>query len=91
METDLNIEEDVEEMGDAETEGKITSITKAVKAKCLDCCAGDRTEVKLCPAVNCPLHNFRFGKNPFRKKREYTEEQRKAMGERLRAIRREGE
>lgn len=26
-----------------------------VKAKCMDCCCYDRTEVKLCPARGCPL------------------------------------
>ena len=56
---------------------------KAVRLKCIDCCCGSATEVKLCPADNCPLHDFRLGKNPYRKKREYTEEQRATMAERL--------
>ena len=27
----------------------------AVKAKCWDCCGGQRVEVRKCPAVDCPL------------------------------------
>lgn len=64
-------------------EATITSPLKAIKAKCLDCCCGQTTEVKLCPSTTCALHPFRFGKNPFRVKRELTEEQRKAASERL--------
>lgn len=56
---------------------------KAIRLKCIDCCCGSAAEVKFCPAYNCPLHDFRFGKNPFRKKREYTEEQKATMAERL--------
>ena len=55
---------------------------KAIKEKCLDCCCGQAAEVKLCDIVSCPLHPFRFGKNPFAK-RELTEEQREAMRQRL--------
>lgn len=31
----------------------------AIKAYCTDCSAGIRTEVKHCPAVQCPLYPFR--------------------------------
>lgn len=34
---------------------------KAIRAKCLDCCCGNAAEVRRCPAVNCPLHDFRMG------------------------------
>lgn len=37
---------------------------RAIRAKCVDCCAGSRFEVKLCTAENCPLHPYRFGKRP---------------------------
>lgn len=60
-----------------------TNPVKAIKAKCLDCCAYQPNEVKLCPVTDCPLYPFRFGKNPYRAKREYTEEQKEAMKERL--------
>lgn len=46
---------------------EITSPLKAIRAYCLDCCGGQANEVKLCPAEDCPLYPFRFGKNPYRK------------------------
>lgn len=45
--------------------GKIRSPVKAIRAKCLDCCGGQRLEVKECPVKDCPLWAFRFGRNPF--------------------------
>ena len=67
-------------------ERKITSPIKAIRAKCLDC---NQTsyEVKLCPVKQCPLWDFRFGKNPYRSTRVMSDEQRKAAVERLRAWR----
>ncbi len=56
---------------------------KAIRAKCLDCSCGSSNEVKFCPVTKCALYPFRFGKNPYRKHREYTEEERKAMVIRL--------
>ena len=32
---------------------------QAIRAKCLDCCAFDRNEVRHCPAVLCALHRYR--------------------------------
>ena len=49
---------------------------KAIRLKCLDCCGGSSNEVKLCTAVNCPLHPFRFGTDPYRVKTELSPEQR---------------
>ena len=60
-----------------------TNPVKAIREFCLDCCGGDRSEVKMCPATKCALYPFRFGKNPYRAKREMTEEQRKAAATRL--------
>lgn len=37
---------------------------KAIRLKCLDCCCGSYKEVKLCPAEDCTLHPYRFGKRP---------------------------
>lgn len=37
---------------------------KAIRAKCLDCCCWNAKEVRLCTATKCPLHEYRFGKNP---------------------------
>lgn len=68
-------------------EQRITSPLKAIRQKCLDCVWGNATEVRLCPSESCPLFPFRFGKNPFKPKREYTEQQRKDMAERLKLVR----
>lgn len=40
---------------------------RAIRAKCLDCCAGQRSEVANCTATTCPLWAFRFGVDPWRK------------------------
>jgi hypothetical protein len=40
------------------------SVLKAIRVKCLDCCCGSNTEVKLCPSEKCALWIYRFGKNP---------------------------
>jgi len=37
---------------------------KAIRAKCIDCCAGSRTEVRICHIDYCPLHPYRMGKRP---------------------------
>ena len=60
---------------------------KAIRAKCIDCCCGNQNEVELCPAYECPLYPFRFGKNPYRTKREMTDEQKQHMREVLAAAR----
>ena len=36
--------------------------SQAIRAKCLDCCCGYAPEVKNCQVTNCPLWNFRMGK-----------------------------
>ena len=61
---------------------------KAIRAKCLDCCCGSFNEVKACPCdgVNgelCPLYQYRLGRNPNRRGRSYTEEERQAIADRL--------
>ena len=38
----------------------------AIRAKCMDCCCFQQTEVRECPATDCPLHPYRMGKNPKR-------------------------
>lgn len=40
---------------------------KAIREKCLDCCCGSAFEVRECPSTACPLHIYRFGRNPARK------------------------
>ena len=64
-------------------EAVITNPIKAIRAKCIDCCGFQTKEVRLCTAVNCPLHPFRMGKNPYRKVREMSDEEKMACSERL--------
>lgn len=63
-----------------------TNPVKAIRAHCLECCCGSSEEVKKCPVDYCPLYPFRFGKNPYRAKRELTEEQRAAASERMKKL-----
>ena len=65
----------------------ITNPVKAIRAKCIDCCCGSTAEVKECQIVNCPLHPFRMGKNPYRQRREMTEEQKQVLADRLKEAR----
>lgn len=44
---------------------EITSPVKAIRAYCLDCTGNQPGEVRNCEITRCPLHPFRFGKNPF--------------------------
>lgn len=60
-----------------------TNPVKAIRLFCLDCSGGSSSEVKLCTSRTCPLYPFRFGKNPYRTKREMTEEQKEAAKTRL--------
>lgn len=59
---------------------------KAIKEFCLQCCGYQSNEVKNCTAPNCPLYDFRLGKNPYAK-RNYSPEQRAAMSERMKKAR----
>lgn len=56
-----------------------TNPVKAIRAKCLDCCCFQPVEVEKCPAKRCPIWPFRFGKNPYRTKREVTDAMREAL------------
>jgi hypothetical protein len=40
---------------------------KALRLRCLDCCADQPSEVRLCTAVGCANWPFRLGTNPWRK------------------------
>jgi len=37
---------------------------KSIRKYCLWCCEGSFMEVKLCPALSCPLWAYRFGRLP---------------------------
>ena len=56
---------------------------KAIRAKCIECCGGMMSMVQDCGIPSCPIYPFRSGKNPFRTKKEMSEEQREAVKERL--------
>ena len=60
-----------------------TNPVKTIRKKCLDCCCGSTEEVKSCEITDCWLHPFRLGKNPFRAKRELSDEQKEAIASRL--------
>lgn len=34
---------------------------QAIRKKCLDCCCGDKTEVRKCHITDCTLWAFRLG------------------------------
>ena len=69
------------------SEKKLTNPVKAIRAFCLDCCGGSTSEVKLCTSIKCVLYPFRLGKNPYRTRREMTDEQKAAAAERFRVMR----
>ena len=48
----------------AEAGVEIRPTMKAIRAKCLDCCAGDQSEVRKCVSVSCPLWAMRMGRFP---------------------------
>ena len=39
-------------------------ILKTIRAKCLDCCVYQPSEVRLCTAADCALFPYRFGTDP---------------------------
>ena len=56
------------------------SRAKAIRMKCLDCCADQLAEVRKCPVTNCPLWRYRMGREendelkPVRKNGENNDE-----------------
>lgn len=56
---------------------------EAIRARCLDCCAGSHNEVRYCTARKCPSWPFRMGRSPWREKKVLSEEQRASMAENL--------
>lgn len=37
---------------------------RAIRQKCVDCCAGQLAEVRFCPCSTCPLWPYRMGHRP---------------------------
>lgn len=48
---------------------------KAIRAFCIECFGDSPREIVNCTATTCPLYPFRMGTNPYRAKRELTEQQ----------------
>ncbi len=46
------------------TDVRIRPLLKAIKDRCLDCCAGNKNEIKLCELTGCPLYPYRTGRIP---------------------------
>lgn len=44
----------------------------AIRRKCIDCCGGERSEVRRCEAIDCPLWPHRLGGDPYRKSSKQT-------------------
>ena len=49
---------------------------KAIRARCLDCCCDQPSEVRKCVSTDCASWPFRMGTNPFRKKPKLSEAER---------------
>jgi hypothetical protein len=49
--------------------GGPTSPIKAIRARCIDCCGGQPSEVRKCAAAKCPSWPFRMGVSPFHRSR----------------------
>ena len=60
---------------------------KAIRLKCRDCTNNQVTEIDGCAVKTCPLYPFRYGRNPYRTKRELSEERKVEMGEHLKKAR----
>ena len=41
---------------------------RAIRSHCIDCCAGNKAEVRRCVAVKCALWHLRMGTNPFQQR-----------------------
>ena len=62
---------------------KQTNPVKAIRAYCLGCCLESAEEVRLCPATECELWEFRMGKNPYRAKPVLSDEEKQRRRDRL--------
>ena len=43
---------------------RLMPVMKAIRAKCIDCCAGQVAEVRKCASFHCPLWPMRMGNFP---------------------------
>lgn len=56
-----------------------------IRAKCIDCCAGNTHEVRRCGDISCANWPYRMASNPLRHK-NLSEEQRLAARQRMSAL-----
>ncbi len=49
---------------------KKTTPIRSIRSKCIDCSGNMLAEVRLCPVTECPLYQYRLGKNPARARRK---------------------
>lgn len=69
------------------TDADISTPIKAIQIFCIECCGGNKSYVKECTSTKCCLYDYRLGKNPNRKMREYTEEEKERLRERAKKAR----
>ena len=69
---------------------EIRNPIKAIRAYCLGC-SHTPAQVADCGVPYCELFPYRFGTNPYRAERVLTEEERKAITERLKTARNQKE
>ena len=56
---------------------------KAIRRHCLSCSGDSPKEVRLCVITDCPLYPYRLGKNPHRKGKTLTPEEKLVLKDRL--------
>ena len=54
-------------MGELIMNNKDLTPLKSIRRHCLECSNGQSKLVRECVITDCPLYDFRFGKNPRRK------------------------
>jgi hypothetical protein len=47
--------------------GKRVPLLRVIRLKCADCVCWQENEIRLCPADDCILWDFRMGKNPIKR------------------------
>lgn len=57
---------------------------RAIKLYCKSCAGNSSAELRMCPIPTCPLYPFRFGNNPYKKKRSFTPDEKRQIANRLR-------
>lgn len=62
----------------------VSTLIRAIKNHCKECCLGLVNEVSQCPAEKCNLWPYRNG-DPNKRTRELTDEQRKILSDRAKA------